>query len=185
MNISYIQPEPDQTELSRKARGARLECERLASQIESTIKRAIALAALMAAGCSGVPAEGIESAQSVDEIIDAGPEIPCGTGGHRVTTAFVSYGYYDSAQGLISCENFAYATAQSVCIYQTSEYQASLTNLCAGLTAASSCAYSIRIDMGHMHTDAVETDYYLDAAYSNLVALHSSCSTIGGKWVTQ
>ena len=42
MNIQYCQPEPNITDLARRERGARLECERLAAQIESTIKRAIA-----------------------------------------------------------------------------------------------------------------------------------------------
>ena len=60
MNIRYCQPEANQTGLSRKARGAQLELERLASQIEATIKRAIALAALLTgSACAGVAPEHI------------------------------------------------------------------------------------------------------------------------------
>ena len=58
MNIQYIQPEANITELARKERGARLECERLESQIEATIKRAIALSALLVvSACTGAAPE--------------------------------------------------------------------------------------------------------------------------------
>ena len=137
--------------------------------------------ALALSACSGAPTERVAAESS--PIVDAGP--PCKNGGHEVSTLFASYGYYDTADGLISCQNFAYATAQTVCIYQTSEYQASELNLCASLTAASSCAYSMRVDMGNMHTDANETDYYLNSAYGSLDALRSSCANIGGKWKVQ
>jgi len=68
MNISYIQPEANITDLARRERGARLECERLAAQIESTIKRAIALAALIAvSACSGLASDDAEKSQSIDD----------------------------------------------------------------------------------------------------------------------
>jgi hypothetical protein len=41
MKIQYIQPEANQTELSRKVRGARLECERLELQLEANLRRII------------------------------------------------------------------------------------------------------------------------------------------------
>jgi hypothetical protein len=41
MNIQYTQPEANQTELSRKVRGARLECERLELQLEANLRRII------------------------------------------------------------------------------------------------------------------------------------------------
>jgi hypothetical protein len=47
MATQYAQPEPYQTEVSRKVRGARLECERLALQIEATIKRALCAVSML------------------------------------------------------------------------------------------------------------------------------------------
>ena len=64
--IRYCQPEPNQSDLSRKARGAKLECERLEAQIAATLKRAVTLAALIAASACG----GLTSGESGR--IDAG-----------------------------------------------------------------------------------------------------------------
>ena len=65
--------------------------------------------ALALSACSGAPTERVAAESS--PIVDAGP--PCKNGGHEVSTLFASYGYYDTADGLISCQNFAYATAQT------------------------------------------------------------------------
>jgi hypothetical protein len=186
MNIRYTQPEANQTELSRMVRGARLECERLELQIEATIKRALAMSSLIiAAACSGAPTHEIESVQSVDGITDAGPLVSCGVGGHRESVSFVSYGYYDSADGLIKCNSFLFTTPRSVCIYQTAQYQASTVNFCAALSPSYSCTYSMVYSVGSEYTNAVETDYYTTAAYPNISDWQTSCSTIGGKWSVQ
>ena len=78
---NYSRPEPDQTELSRKVRGERTECERLALQekaaaerIAATIKHALALAALLAAAaCGSLDAER-QPVVSVSEQPDAGSQ---------------------------------------------------------------------------------------------------------------
>jgi len=74
MNIQFCQPEENQTDLSRKALGARLACERIESQIEATIKRAIALAALLASAACGSPATEAPTATSISEQSDAGSQ---------------------------------------------------------------------------------------------------------------
>ena len=43
MNLQYTQPEADITELERKERGARLECDRLESQIFASIERLLSV----------------------------------------------------------------------------------------------------------------------------------------------
>ena len=72
MNIQYCQPEPNITDLARRERGARLECERLAAQIEATIKHAIALAALLALSACGTPGTEDAPSSTTLEQTDAG-----------------------------------------------------------------------------------------------------------------
>jgi len=138
---------------------------------------------VLAAACSRLPTEG--PSESIDSIVDAGPVTPCANGGHVISTSFVSYGYFDTADGLIECQNFAFVTAQSVCLYKTAQNEVSETNLCSTLKGASSCTYSMEYWVGQTKSDATEQDYYLPVAFPNLPALKSSCATIGGKWASQ
>lgn len=132
--------------------------------------------AILAAGCSSSPDSEVVATGSVDPIVDAGPVVPCGDGGHKETVTFVSYGYY-TANGLVKCNNHTYSTPRSVCIYSTSEYQASTVNLCAKLSPAYSCTYST--------TTGTDVDYYTTTAYPNIADWQDSCRIIGGKWAVQ